>query len=147
MQTPNDCEATALSSRRSGTLIADALSVEEHGRQFNAYREGKYLLPNDADEQDRLDLQHKLWTLMLGGNLSLAPIDEPANALDIGTGTGIWAKHFARLHPTTNVIGTDLSLIQPTERIPPNLSFVREDAEEMWVHDQPFEYIHWRLSK
>lgn len=84
---------------------------------------------------------------MLGGNLSLAPIGEPANVLDIGTGTGIWAKHFARLYPASNVIGTDLSLIQPTEKLPANLSFIREDAEEMWVHDHPFEYIHWRLSK
>lgn len=121
--------------------------MEEHGRHFNAYREGKYLLPNDADEQDRLDLQHKLWTLMLGNKLYLAPIEEPTNVLDIGTGTGIWAKHFARLHPTTNVIGMDLSLIQPTENLPTNLHFIREDAEEMWVHDHPFNFIHWRLSK
>lgn len=135
--------------KASGTSITDALSVEEHGRHFNAYREGKYLLPNDADEQDRLDLQHKLWTLMLGNNLYLAPIEIyiTTNVLDIGTGTGIWAKHFARLHPTANVIGTDLSLIQPTEKLPPNLHFIREDAEELWVHDHSFEYIHWRLSK
>lgn len=33
--------------------------MEEYGRTFNAYREGKYLLPNDGDEQDRLDLQHQ----------------------------------------------------------------------------------------
>lgn len=42
-------------------------------------------------------------------------------------------------------IGTDLSLIQTKIRLPPNCTFVREDSEELWVFDQPFEYIHWRL--
>ncbi|CAN8095503.1 unnamed protein product [Discula destructiva] len=129
----------------TGYTIADALSVEEYGRHFNAYREGKYLLPNDGDEQDRLDLQHKLWLLILNGKLSIAPIGEPKNALDIGTGTGIWAKKFAREHPTTHVVGTDLSLIQPEVNMPPNLQFEREDSEEMWVFDYPFDFIHWRL--
>lgn len=72
---------------------------------------------------------------------------EPTNALDIGTGTGIWARDFARKHPRTNVIGTDLSLIQAENDMPPNLTFEREDSEEMWVFDYPFDYIHWRLSK
>lgn len=66
---------------------------------------------------------------------------------DIGTGTGIWAKQFAREHPQSNVIGTDLSLIQPDENKPPNLVFEREDSEEAWIFDFPFDYIHWRLSK
>lgn len=72
----------------------------------------------------------------------------PSRVLDIGTGTGIWAIHFARENPGTAVVGTDLSLIQPTgENLPPNCRFEREDSEEDWVHDgdQPFDYIHWRL--
>ncbi|KAJ0103787.1 uncharacterized protein J7T55_001360 [Diaporthe amygdali] len=129
----------------SGDTIPDALSVEEYGRMFNAYREGKYLLPNDGDEQDRLDLQHHMWRLLLRGRLSIAPIGEPASVLDIGTGTGIWAIQFAKQHPGADVVGTDLSLIQPTDNVPPNCRFEREDSEEDWVHDVPFDYIHWRL--
>lgn len=34
--------------------------------------------------------------------------------LDLGTGTGIWAIDFADEYPSANVIGTDLSPIQPT---------------------------------
>lgn len=68
-------------------------------------------------------------------------------ASDIGTGTGIWAKQFARKHPRSNVIGTDLSLIQPDDNNPPNLTFEREDSEEAWIFDFSFDYIHWRMSK
>lgn len=85
--------------------------------------------------------------MILDERLNIAPIGEPKTALDIGTGTGIWAKNFARLHEATKVIGTDLSLIQHQHAMPHNLTFEREDSEEMWVFDFPFEYIHWRMSK
>lgn len=45
-------------------------------------------------ESDRLDLQHHLFYLTFGGKLHLAPIERPRNAVDIGTGTGIWAVDF-----------------------------------------------------
>ncbi|KAJ4388708.1 hypothetical protein N0V93_006167 [Gnomoniopsis smithogilvyi] len=126
----------------TGFTVADALSVDEFGRQFNAYREGKYLLPNDGDEQDRLGTESRytmsqmVVELVFGARLT---------GSDIGTGTGIWAKQFAREHPRSNVIGTDLSLIQPDDNNPPNLVFEREDSEEAWIFGFPFDYIHWRL--
>lgn len=52
---------------------------------------------------------------------------------------------FARAHPEANVLGQDISLIQPTKSMPPNCSFVREDTEEPWVFEHKFDYIHWRL--
>lgn len=73
-------------------------------------------------------------------------VADPRNVLDIGTGTGIWAKQFARRHPGSTVIGTDLSLIQTQDNLPPNVTFVREDSEELWVFDHAFDYIHWRAS-
>ncbi|KAL6405764.1 methyltransferase domain-containing protein [Ilyonectria robusta] len=33
---------------------------EENGRTYHAYKDGKYLSPNDEQENDRLDLQHHL---------------------------------------------------------------------------------------
>lgn len=95
-----------------------------------------------------VDLQHHIWLLVLDGHLTKAPFAsrDPPNVLDIGTGTGIWAKQFARHHPGSTVIGTDLSLIQTQDNLPPNVSFVREDSEELWVFDHLFDYIHWRAS-
>ena len=65
----------------------------ENGRRYHAYREGEYPLPNDEEEQSRLDLVHHIHLLALGGKLHTAPI--PTNVgrvLDIGTGTGIFRR-------------------------------------------------------
>lgn len=52
-------------------------------------------------EQDRLDLQHNIYLLMLDGKLHLAPLEGLKggihNALDIATGTGIWAMDFGMM--------------------------------------------------
>lgn len=89
-------------------------------------------------------MQHKLWFLLLKQKLYWAPISQPKKVLDIGTGTGIWAIQFAKAHPEAEVVGTDLSLIQPSN-CPPNCSFIREDIEEEWIHQKQYDYVHWRL--
>ena len=102
--------------------------------------------PNDEQEQDRLDLLHHIFTLILGGKLYDAPIHPPPQrVLDIGTGTGIWAIDFADENPGCEVLGTDLSPIQPTW-VPANLKFYIDDAESEWVYgtDEHFDFIHVR---
>lgn len=130
----------------TGFTIADPTSVVEHGRSYQAYRQGAYALPNDGEEQDRLDFQHTIWDLVLDGQLSLAPFSgDPEHVLDIATGTGLWAWEFASRHPRSNVVGTDLSLIQGDRPHITNCTFVREDSEkDMWVWDHKFDYIHAR---
>jgi len=118
--------------------------VEEEGRTFHKYKEGKYVLPNDGQEQDRLDLQHHLLLVLLENRLQLAPIGpNPQNVLDVGTGTGIWAIEFANRFPSARVIGSDLSPIQP-EFVPSNLQFEIDDAEDEWIYSQKFDLIHGR---
>ena len=91
----------------------------ENGRRYHAFREGEYLVPNDDKEQDRQDYTHHVFRLLLGGSLFRAPITKhPQRVLDIGTGTGIWAIDFADEFPSAEVIGNDLSPIQPAVRIP-----------------------------
>ncbi|KAK9780921.1 hypothetical protein SCAR479_02107 [Seiridium cardinale] len=126
--------------------IADPVYVtSETGRTYHGYKEGKYFIPNDGVEQDRLDLQHNMFWHALDTRLSLAPfISDPEYVLDIGTGTGIWAIEFAQEHPRSNVIGTDLSLIQPSN-VPSNVTFVRDDAEDPWIFPHMFDYIHARF--
>ncbi|KAK3367711.1 S-adenosyl-L-methionine-dependent methyltransferase [Podospora didyma] len=117
--------------------------VEEYGRTYHAYKEGKYPLPNDIPEQERLDLQHSIAVRLFGG-LAVAPLKNPKRVLDIGTGTGIWAIEFATEHPESEVIGTDLSPIQP-DYVPPNCQFLIDDAEDEWLFSSPFDYVHSRF--
>lgn len=139
---------SALGSVRAQSSSVSASSsifdfVEEHGRTWHRYHEGKYFMPNDIPEQERLELQHSISVRLFGG-LSLAPIDRPNRVLDIGTGTGIWAIEFANEHPESDVMGTDLSPIQP-EYVPPNCRFEVDDAEDEWVFNHKFDYIHARF--
>jgi SAM-dependent methyltransferase len=118
----------------------------ENNRRYHSYREGSYVLPNDEAEQDRQDLLHHVRNLVLDSRLFLAPLPpNPQRVLDIGTGTGIWAIDFADQFPNSEVIGTDLSPIQPSW-VPPNLHFEVDDAESEWLFNvsKPFDYIHTR---
>ncbi|KAJ4411893.1 hypothetical protein N0V91_001030 [Didymella pomorum] len=134
-------------SSASTSLASSILNYEySNGRRYHGYRSGAYVLPNDEQEQDRLDLLHHIFTLILGGRLYDAPIHPPPQrVLDIGTGTGIWAIDFADENPGCEVLGTDLSPIQPTW-VPSNLKFYIDDAESEWVYgtDEHFDFIHLR---
>jgi len=64
--------------------------------------------------------------------------------LDLGTGTGIWAIDFADEYPSTAILGTDLSPIQPS-LVPPNCRFEVEDAADEWVYPpECFDLVHIR---
>ncbi|KAF5716199.1 methyltransferase [Fusarium globosum] len=120
----------------------------ENGRTYHAFRESiNYVLPNDSSEQERLDLQHHLFTLTLGGKLFLSPIGDTkhlSRVLDAGTGTGVWAIDFADAHPETEVIGIDLSPIQPNF-LPTNLQFQVDDLEDEWTFSYNFDLIFARM--
>ncbi|KAL8890695.1 MAG: hypothetical protein Q9215_002203 [Flavoplaca cf. flavocitrina] len=99
------------------------------------------LLEADEQELDRIDLKHHITLLLAGGNLHLAPLDHPKRILDIGTGTGIWAIEMAEQYPHAQIIGTDLSPVQPN-----NVRFHIDDCEAKswtWPEDY-FDYIHSR---
>jgi hypothetical protein len=83
-------------SAASTSLASSARNyIYEHGRRYHSYRdsEGQYSFPNDEPEQDREDLKHAMYLKLFNKSLHLAPIDSrnPINAIDLGTGTGIWA--------------------------------------------------------
>ncbi|EAU35311.1 conserved hypothetical protein [Aspergillus terreus NIH2624] len=101
--------------------------------------------PNDDIQNEQLDIAHHMFTMLLDNRLVLAPINKSIqNVLDVGTGTGIWAIDFADEYPSAQVIGTDLSPIQPSF-VPPNLRFEIDDATEPWVYpDNEFDLVHVR---
>ncbi|ETS85393.1 hypothetical protein PFICI_03418 [Pestalotiopsis fici W106-1] len=131
-----------------GSSIAEADAVlAENGRTYHGYKEGKYFLPNDAAEQDRLDFQYQMFVMALDGRLALAPMTtSPGLVLDVATGTGIWAIQFAEQNPDSHIVGTALSGIQPVNR-PQNGDFIKTDAEDEWLFPglPKFDYVHLRL--
>jgi len=83
--------------------------------------------------------------LTLNDRPCVAPISPSTkDVLDIGTGTGIWAIEFTDEHPNADVLGTDLSPIQPSW-IPPNCHFEVDDAEEIWQFGKQFDLVHGRM--
>ena len=117
---------------------------EENGRTYHAFQRGKYVVPNDEREQERQDITYHSLRLTLEEQHFFAPIPRPTSILDVGTGTGIWAMDVADEYPDSNVVGVDLSPIQPTA-VPPNLEFQVMDADEEWTFNQKFDLIHTRL--
>ncbi|KAI5808636.1 S-adenosyl-L-methionine-dependent methyltransferase [Peziza echinospora] len=116
-----------------------------NGRRYHSDRfNTQYFMPNDENEQDRLDLYHHIFLTLLDGRLHAAPLEAPQRILDIGTGTGIWAMDMADENPQAEIIGTDVSPIQPNW-VPPNCRFEVDDMEEEWTFPRDyFDYVHIR---
>ncbi|KAK6496688.1 hypothetical protein TWF481_001676 [Arthrobotrys musiformis] len=120
----------------------------ELNRRYHGYLAGLYMYPNDEKEQDRLDILHKLYLVSRRNELHRAPISvnpySQTRILDLGTGTGIWSIDMADKYPDAEVIGTDLSPIQP-KWIPRNLQVRICDFESTWTLGQnSFDLIHMR---
>ncbi|KAH6886892.1 S-adenosyl-L-methionine-dependent methyltransferase [Thelonectria olida] len=144
----NDSTFDEVSAMSDTTSLASSILKYrvENGRTYHAYKAGSYILPNDDIENDRLDQQHHLALLTLNHSLFNAPVgkDKPLHrVLDAGCGTGIWSMDFADEHPETEVVGVDLSPIQPTF-VPPNVSFFVDDLEAEWAYSSPFDFVYLR---
>ncbi|KAL1865934.1 hypothetical protein VTK73DRAFT_4996 [Phialemonium thermophilum] len=130
----------------STSLRSSILSYKwENGRRYHAFEDGAYWGPNDDRQQDAEDLMHEMYRIVLDGRLYEAPIgDNVQSVLDVGCGTGIWAINFADQHPSAEVIGVDLSPIQPNF-VPPNCRFEVDDINKDWTYpENKFDFVHVR---
>lgn len=140
-----------IGSAYTGSITSSIYNYQyENGRRYHAYREGTYVLPNDDSEQERLELHHHIWRLLIGGSLYSAPLPDPdtkpdLRILDLGTGTGAWAMDMADEFSNSQIYGVDLSPIQPAF-VPPNCQFHIDDYELDWTYSEAekFDYIHGR---
>ncbi|KAH9204290.1 S-adenosyl-L-methionine-dependent methyltransferase [Leptodontidium sp. 2 PMI_412] len=64
----------------------------------------------------------------------------------MGTGTGMWAINIGDQYSSANILGVDLSPIQPIW-VPPNVKFIVDDVESPWLYSKNhFDYIHsWHM--
>ncbi|KAL2177344.1 S-adenosyl-L-methionine-dependent methyltransferase [Thermothelomyces heterothallicus CBS 202.75] len=146
----NDADSSYDSEIASSTnsLTSSILAYRTiNGRTYHSDRTpAEYWGPNDEKQAECMDIQHHAFTLMLDGALYKAPleVDKIKKVLDVGTGTGIWAIDFADEHPNVEVIGTDISPIQPGW-VPPNVFFEMEDATQAWTFaENSFDFVHMR---
>ncbi|KAL5522734.1 hypothetical protein ACEPAG_8752 [Sanghuangporus baumii] len=135
-----------------------------YGRGMNV-RSDVYKLPADAEEHDRLTLQHRIWKLMLSGTGLYPPevenaiqrllrpdrsSSEDGNAsptvLDLGSGSGIWVAEMAAMYPHAKVVGIDLAEPKLQKSFfPPNCSFVTTDLTKgLDAYRESFDLVHCR---
>jgi len=102
-------------SDNTTTIMSEVTNYRyENGRRYHSYSEGQYLFPNDDKQNVQLDIFHHVYSLVMDGELFLSPLgSDPKKILDLGTGTGIWAINVADRYPHCQVLGNDLSPIQP----------------------------------
>ncbi|KAH6876611.1 S-adenosyl-L-methionine-dependent methyltransferase [Thelonectria olida] len=148
----SDYDAESLSSSSASLSSSIYQHAFENGRrraaltlaQYHQYRHGTYPIPNDDTEQNRDDMKHAMMLELTDGKLFFAPIgDNPLKIIDLATGTGIWAVDVADKYPSSEVLGVDLSPIQPIW-VPPNLRFLVDDIEDEWTHGDDWDFVHMR---
>ncbi|RSL56963.1 hypothetical protein CEP54_008530 [Fusarium duplospermum] len=135
-----------------GSIVSSTASLSEsifdyrnlHGRTFQNSKTTEYWGPNDDRQNNGLDIAHHFMVMLKNDRLFDAPVTRMSKVLDVGTGTGIWAIDMADAYPETEIIGTDISAIQPNW-VPPNCAFHIEDAQLEWTfRPESFDFIHIR---
>ncbi|KAI8651249.1 hypothetical protein NCS55_01368700 [Fusarium keratoplasticum] len=163
---PVDDGDSALGTEASSSSASISSSILDyrtmHGRTYHSERgTAQYWAPNDALQNEVMDIHHHLLTIASEDKLHHAPIKKDIDLLTIlfgirdlgyasfGVPTPIDKvtnsfSDFADEYSATEVIGTDLSPIQPSW-VPPNLKFEIEDCTQPWTfRPDTFDYIHMR---
>ncbi|KAI8662358.1 hypothetical protein NCS56_01039400 [Fusarium sp. Ph1] len=137
-------DASTLLPPEHWAQVAEELGADNDADSA-AHRNAQYWGTNDEQQNESMDINHHVLTLVLDGALYLAPISKDIQkAIDVGTGTGIWAIDFAEAFSKTEVIGTDVSPIQPSW-VPLNLRFEIDDCTQEWTFaPNSLDYIHMR---
>lgn len=135
-----ETDRSTINSSARSLYDGDVYYTMEHGRRYC----GSYYMPNDDSEQDRMRILHQVFMLLGTMELTTVPLDDPTMILDIGTGTGEWAVGMAERYPECEIIGTDISAIQPTS-VPYKVFFELDDAEVDWMRPtDAMDLVHLR---
>lgn len=107
----HSCDGQHYPENNKGPLgIEKEAEHKENNQTYHQFHRGKYMLPNDEEEQDHLDFLHNA-LLQVTSQLTHVPHPTNTRVLDLSCGTGIWAINFAEAFPDSFVVGVDLSSI------------------------------------
>ncbi|KAK1773907.1 S-adenosyl-L-methionine-dependent methyltransferase [Copromyces sp. CBS 386.78] len=147
----DDGDSTLGSDAESSTASVSSSILKYrtiNGRTYHSetVTDGEYWGPNDKKHLECLEIYHYAIELLIDNQLHMAPIkDDIKKALDIGTGMGLWAIDFADKFETCEVIGTDITPVQPSW-VPPNVQFEIDDAAKEWTYkSNHFDFVHIRF--
>ncbi|GHO60384.1 class I SAM-dependent methyltransferase [Ktedonobacter robiniae] len=105
-----------------------------------------YLLPKDAQEQNRLNFQHRCLYSAIGNHYLVPLPPDVTTILDVGTGTGIWPVEMANLFPQAHIVGVDLSAASLEYTSSSSYTFCLADVlKGLPFPHQQFDYVHQRL--
>ncbi|KAG1871844.1 S-adenosyl-L-methionine-dependent methyltransferase [Suillus subalutaceus] len=133
--------------------------------QTTVYRRNRFSLPmhfraqtylfvfrTDADEHERLRLQHNALKIFMDGNNHIVPIEDEGNfqrVLDLCSGSGQWVVDVAESLPNAEVHGVDLALPQifGNSEIPSNVQFHKVDLlnQPLPFADCYFDIVQMRI--
>ncbi|KAF9364601.1 hypothetical protein BGX34_001015 [Mortierella sp. NVP85] len=104
------------------------------------------MLPNDAEEVDRLHLQHYIFKMVMGNKNIHVPIPkEHGRVMDLGCGPATWTMDMATELTTVNFVGVDISPIFPAAIHPRNCSFSKENLLQGTSQpDNSFDVVYQR---
>jgi SAM-dependent methyltransferase len=106
-------------------------------------RRDAYILPRHPAEPERLDVQHYALRATLGASY-IAPVQQPARILDVGSGSGQWGYDVCQQFPEAYVVGFDLERSSPPW--PAAYAFVRGNLlQGLPFGDDRFDFTHQRL--
>ncbi|CAG8662217.1 13414_t:CDS:2, partial [Ambispora leptoticha] len=117
-----------------------------HGRRYHNLSDLMYFVANDDEEAHRLSGYHEALKDIWGGLFNSAveeKLRQGARVIDIGCGTGIWILDMAQQYPNSKFVGIDISPIQPTEGLPPNVKFIQYNVlDGLPYEDSSFDLVH-----
>ncbi|KAF2094054.1 S-adenosyl-L-methionine-dependent methyltransferase [Rhizodiscina lignyota] len=85
-------------------------TVEIHDRDFQLYsiQNRIYFVPVDDEEEERLQIQHRVFSALWEGRLFFPPLSYPRRILDLGYGQGEWAVAMAEQYENSQVTAVDI---------------------------------------
>lgn len=126
--------------------LLETITVQD--RQYQKYSIDHRIsfVPIDDEEEERLEIQHRVFQRVFDDRLIFPPVPRPRRVLDCGYGAGSWAIEAALRYPECEVTGVDISSHMIPDDIPDNLWLQVDDLNRPFTFPSNwFDLVHSRL--